>query len=106
MVRLRERLPDLELVSAREPHSVVDFLRSEGFDLNEGIVLIESGSIHFGDRAMHRIANLTNNKSVFNALNRWVFRSERRSRTLYPFLKSGRRMLLRIMGRKPIEQND
>ena len=103
MVRLRQQLPTLELLSARNPHAVVDFLQSEGFDLNDGIVLIENGHIYFGDQAMYRIATLTRGEGLFSTMNQWLFSSERRSRVLYPLLKAGRRWVLKVMRRRPIE---
>ncbi|MEM6818632.1 MAG: DCC1-like thiol-disulfide oxidoreductase family protein [Pseudomonadota bacterium] len=105
MVRLRERLDGLQTISARHPHPVVEVLTQHDLDLNEGIVLIENGLAYYADAAVRRIAMLSGGGSWMNRLNSRVFQSGARARVLYPALKTGRNVLLKLLGRKPIPKS-
>lgn len=102
MVRLRDAVGAVELVNAREAHPAVDRVRAAGFDLNDGMALIDGEDIHFGDEVVHRLALMSTSSGLFNAINARVFRSRRASALLYPIMKAGRRATLRLMGRAPI----
>ncbi|MEO1324998.1 MAG: DCC1-like thiol-disulfide oxidoreductase family protein [Pseudomonadota bacterium] len=102
MVRLREAVSDVELVNARCDHPAVDTVRNAGYDLNEGMVLIDGDRIYFGADCIHRLALLSTRSTLFNRANAWIFSSPRLSRLLYPVLRTGRNLTLRMLGRAPI----
>lgn len=102
MLRLRESVGPLELVSARDEHPVVDSLIEEGFDLDEGMAFIHLGSVYFGDDAIARMAMLSSPISFFNRLNASVFKRPRLAAAMYPLMKAGRRLSLWIMRRSLI----
>jgi len=95
LLRLRERCPSLELVNAREEpdHPAVREVRAAGLEIDEGMALVEDGVIRYGADAMEVLAQLG------GRLNGALFGTPRRARALYPILRAGRNLVLRILGR-------
>ncbi len=60
------------------------------------------GQFHYGAEAMHLLATLAADRTVFNRINRAVFSRARLARALYPVLVRGRKLTLRLLGRKLI----
>lgn len=104
MLHLRKAVGTVVLVDAREPHPMVDMLKAANIDLDEGMVLIRGGEISYGDECIHKLALMSTSHDWFNKLNHLIFRSPTASRVLYPFLRTGRNMTLRILGRKKISE--
>jgi predicted DCC family thiol-disulfide oxidoreductase YuxK len=102
LYRLREKGQRVHLIDARSKHSIVDDIGARNLDLNEGIVVCWRGRYHHGAEAMHLLATLAGEATLFNRLNRLVFSRPRLARALYPSLVRGRKLLLRLLGRKLI----
>ncbi|MEM6973019.1 MAG: DCC1-like thiol-disulfide oxidoreductase family protein [Pseudomonadota bacterium] len=105
MLRLREAAGPVALIDARSDHPVVAMLVGRGYDLDEGMALVrgfpdETPEIAHGDACVHQLALMTTSSGALNRLNAAIFRSERASRTLYPFMRSGRNLALRLLGRR------
>ena len=101
MLRLKEQYT-VELVDARGNHAVLPEITSKGYDLDDGMVVEISGRFFHGDEAMTRMALMTTKSGLLRRLTKWTFTSERRSRYLYPILRGGRNMTLRVLGHKKI----
>jgi predicted DCC family thiol-disulfide oxidoreductase YuxK len=91
----------LRLVDARAERAVMGEITRRGLDIDEGMVLVADGTFHYGADAIHALAQL-NRPGAAGALNRWLFGSLRRARILYPWLRSGRNLLLKLLGRTRI----
>lgn len=104
LVRLRESLGEVALVDARKGGAIVDEIIEAGLDLDEGMVLKMDGRLFYGAECIHRLALLSTPSGLFNHVNRAVFQSPTASRLLYPFLRSGRNLLLRLLGRRKINR--
>jgi predicted DCC family thiol-disulfide oxidoreductase YuxK len=102
LLRLREALGRVELVDARQGGPIVDEIQRAGIDLNEGMVLKMDGELHHGDECIHRLALLSTPAGWFNQLNGALFRHQRTARILYPVLRTGRNLTLRLLGRERI----
>ena len=102
MLRLRDTIGPVELVNARSTHPVVEFLRARQVDLDNGMAFVYNGAVAVGDECIYKIALLSTASDRFNRLNRWIFRSETRSRLVYPVLRCGRNTTLRLLGRRKI----
>lgn len=100
MLRLRDAVGSVELVDARADHPVVRMLRAKQVNLDEGMALVQGEHISHGDECIHRLALMTTPSDMLNKINSWIFSSAAASRILYPFLRSGRNLALRILGRK------
>jgi predicted DCC family thiol-disulfide oxidoreductase YuxK len=99
LLRLRDTLGRVELVNAREGGPVVDEIFAAGLDLDEGMVLKIGDRLYHGEECIHRLALLSSSSTLFNRINRAIFRSPTLSRLLYPLLRSGRNGVLRLLGR-------
>lgn len=99
---VRESVGEFVLVNAREGGPIVDEIRNLPYDLNEGMVLKMNGRYHFGADALNALALLSARRGVFGIANRVLFASPDAARLGYPMLKTGRRALLKVLGRKGI----
>jgi predicted DCC family thiol-disulfide oxidoreductase YuxK len=104
MARLRQRCPDLRILSARSEPALVAKLRRDGYEINEGMVLSLDGQIHFAAEATRMIAILGRASP-----SRWRKRAlgfigtAPWARLLYPWLNRGRQLLLWMLGRRRID---
>jgi len=103
LYRIRQLVERVHLIDARSDDPLVKELSEAGFDLNEGMVVKWDGRIYYGSDAMHVLALLGSDLSLFNRLNRWLFLRRRLAKALYPFFVGSRKATLRILGRPPIE---
>lgn len=103
LLRLRDSFGPVRLVDARSGHPVVQQLYRQGYDLDEGMALVDGDTIYHGDECLHRLALMTTPSGVFNRFNAAVFRSKSASAVLYPILRGGRNLTLRLLGRRKIE---
>jgi predicted DCC family thiol-disulfide oxidoreductase YuxK len=106
LLRLRESLGSFELIDARTGHPAARDLAARGFDLDEGMALIDGESVYFGDECVHRLALMSTPVGAFNRLNAAIFRSPRLSALLYPALRAGRNATLFLLGRRKIRAGE
>lgn len=102
-LRFRENAGPLRLIDARDGGPERDEVMAEGLDLDEGMVLKLAGRYYHGHDCIHALALLGARKGPLGKFNGWVFRSRRRAAILYPVLRAGRNMALRLLGRKKIQ---
>ena len=101
-VRVKESAGQLILVNAREGGPWVERVRQAGKDLDEGMVLFYGGRLYHGADCIHMLALLSSSLGPFNRLNAVVFRSPTASKFLYPILRAGRNLLLRLLHRSKL----
>lgn len=92
----------IRIVDARGEDAMINLATATGLDFDEGMVVSYRGKFYHGADALHVLATLTPAKGVWNRINRFLFGSRATSRFLYPLLRSGRNLLLRLLGRKKI----
>jgi hypothetical protein len=66
------------------------------------MVVKKDGRLFYGSEAIHELAKAGRRKGFFNRVNSHVFHSQRRSRILYPVLRSLRNLLLKMLGKTRI----
>lgn len=101
LLRLRENFR-VELVNARDVPQEVARLQAAGLSLDDGMLVEIGGRRYHGSEAMQVLATLSSESDFWNRLNARIFRSARLSALLYPPLRAGRNLTLRLMGRRPI----
>lgn len=91
LTRLRQR-HEVELVDARRAPELVARLRQEGYDPDEGMIVLVDGEVHHGDDA----AAFLERESGRGLLppDSWI-------RKLYPVVFRLRTLALRLLGRSP-----
>jgi predicted DCC family thiol-disulfide oxidoreductase YuxK len=104
MMRLRETAGGVELVDARSNDPRVGEALSAGLDLDRGMVVIWQDGTYFGEDAVHLLAVLSGSRGISNQLQRTLFGTPRRAATIYPVLARGRRLFLRLSGRRSIRE--
>lgn len=102
LLRLRESVGTVRLVDARFGDQLVAELQRSGYDLNDGMVAVYAGRTYHGADCVNLLALLSTDLGVFNRLNAAIFRSAILSRTLYPALRFGRNLTLKLLGRRRI----
>jgi predicted DCC family thiol-disulfide oxidoreductase YuxK len=99
-LRLRDAAGAVRLIDARQSPALVRELAQRGFSLEEGLVVQVGPQLHHGASAIHVLASMSTRIGWLNRLHYRVFRSRRLSALVYPWLVFGRRILLRLLGRR------
>ena len=103
LLRLRETFGDVELINAREFPKLVEELAGHNMDLDEGMILVLNGEYFYGSECIHRLALLATPSNTFNKINQFIFQRRRLAAVLYPMLRAGRNLSLKILGVKKIQ---
>ncbi len=99
LYRIREQARRVHLVNARSDDPILDEINRQRLDLDEGMVVKFAGGLYHGVAAMNLLAVLGSGTTLFNRLNRALFRRPRLARAIYPWLVRGRWLALRLLGR-------
>jgi predicted DCC family thiol-disulfide oxidoreductase YuxK len=102
LMRLREAGIPLQILSARDRPDLVGYYKSRGLDLDEGMVLRLGDRTYFGADVLTALALLSGPTGTFNRMSGLVLRNAALSRLLYPALRAGRNLTLRMLGRRRI----
>jgi predicted DCC family thiol-disulfide oxidoreductase YuxK len=103
LIRLRQTVGTVDLVDARSNDPRVLRYWRDGYDLNEGMIFVLDGKVFHGAKAVNILARLSSPTSIFNRLNRLIFRSAVLTKLAYPLLRAGRSMTLLLRGKRYID---
>ena len=106
-VKLKRTVGSLSLVNARKDthHPVLQEIREQNLDLDEGMVLKYSNRLYHGVDALHLIALLSSKDGAFNGLLATLFKYRLSAAICYPVFRCGRNILLFIRGTPPISKD-
>ena len=102
LMALKKQVGAVELVDARSDHHSVRQLQGRGYDLDEGMAVIFGDAVYYGPDAVVLISELTEDGGWHQRLLSGLLRNPARARRLYPALKLGRRIALRLLGKPGI----
>ena len=102
-VRLQENFGKLNLVDARKGGELVESIKKQGYDLNEGMVLKFQDRYYHGADCINMLALMSTRVDFFNRVNAVIFKNATVSNMLYPVLRAGRNLTLKILGKKKLE---
>lgn len=102
LMNLRKAVGRVKLVDARSGDPIVADVQRTGLDLNEGMVAIYGGKTYYGSDALALITALSNDGGPPQRLLKLLLKNPTRARLLYPAMRGGRRIALRLLGKKPI----
>ncbi|MEM9842916.1 MAG: DCC1-like thiol-disulfide oxidoreductase family protein [Pseudomonadota bacterium] len=105
-VRIRRAIGPLALINARDGGPEFEEVQRQGLDLDEGMVLKLSGTLYHGEDCIHALAMLSEPVGIFHRIHAWVFASPARASLLYPWLRTGRNLVLRLLGREKITRDE
>lgn len=95
--QFRRRHPDLKLIDARHEPDLVAELRRDGYEINDGMVLVVDGTLYYGAAASAKLASY---RSDLPPAKRAAMAAIGASP--YPLLRGLRNALLRLRGRSLI----
>ena len=109
LLELKSSIPSLEILDGRKNLQLLTQLYKQGYDLNNGAILITNGKTMHGAEAIQWICSELRypNDSLLEVL-RIVFTSKKRSKILFPFLLWSRRISLIVKGKvwQPVTENN
>jgi predicted DCC family thiol-disulfide oxidoreductase YuxK len=105
-LRLRENIGPVELLNARSDDPRVQSFWAQGYDLNEGMLFVWNGRVFHGAKAMHKLAELSGDRTRMGRLRDAVLSRSGITTAIYPLLKLGRRTTLFLMGRKTLRRDE
>ncbi|AIQ97214.1 DCC1-like thiol-disulfide oxidoreductase family protein [Prochlorococcus sp. MIT 0801] len=108
LLELKSTLPDFEIIDGRKDLALLSQLYKQGYDLNNGAILIRNEKIMHGANAINWICSEIKkpSDSLLEVL-RIIFSSKKRTNFLFPVLLWGRRLSLLIKGKiwQPVSSN-
>ncbi len=102
MVRLRETFGEVRLVNARHSADPTVADVRQRYKLDDGFVVIFGGREYYGPEALEFISIATADNAPSRLLMRTPLFRGRLGRMVYPLMVKGRKLALRLMGRKPM----
>jgi len=104
-MRLQEHYGKVELLDARKNLSLAKTFRDKGMSLDDGMVVKLDGSEFYGPDAVHALGMLSSSSGLFNRLNALIFSNAKLSKVLYPIMKTGRALVLKLLGKTKIDNS-
>ena len=108
LIELKSCLPEFEILDGRKNLPLLSKLYNQGFDLNNGAILIRNGNIMHGADAINWICSeIKEPSNSLLELLRIIFASNKRTNFLFPVLLWGRRLSLILKGKawQPVTRN-
>ena len=109
LIELKSKLPNIEIIDGRKNLPQLSKLFKQGYDLNNGAILINNGIVMHGSDAINWICSEIKDPSdSLLEILRIIFTSNKRSKFIFPFLLWGRRILLTLKGKvwQPVNENN
>lgn len=106
LLRLKSRFKSISIINARDGGGYVEDALNIGLNLDDGMAIKYQDAWIHGDECIHFLAIAAERENVPNIILSWLFASKSRSRALYPFLRWGRNITLKILGRKKLMRNN
>jgi predicted DCC family thiol-disulfide oxidoreductase YuxK len=103
LMALKRAVGSVSLVDARGGDPVVRTVIADGYDLNEGMVVLFGANTYYGSDAVALMSVLSNDKGWFASLLSRLLRDPGRAKLLYPWMKAGRRIVLTVLRRPLID---
>ena len=95
LLELKSKIKNISILDARKNHSITNSLLNKGYDIDKGAILLKGEDIYHGAEAINTICNQINNPSgrLLRLLSN-IFKSNDRTKILFPFLLRARRLAL------------
>ncbi len=108
LYRVRENVGNLITVDARseKQHPIMQEINNAKLNLDIGMVVKYQEKLHQGEAALHLMAQLGDDKGLYNKTNRLLFRSQRLAKIGYPPLRLARNIALHIKGVEKIHPTE
>ena len=103
MTKIRSAVGRPTLLNARERPDLVSDLAGSGIDLDSGRAVYYQGRTYVGGDAMHLLALLSEPEGLFDKATSVMLRWRSFARWVYPALRSGRNLLIKLRNLPPLQ---
>ena len=95
LLELKSKINNISILDGRKNPKLIKSLLNKGYDIDKGAILLKNDDIFHGAEAINRICNQINNPSgkLLKLLSD-IFKSDKRTNLLFPFLINARRFAL------------
>ena len=95
LLEIKSKLNNISIIDARKNENLVNSLLEKGYDIDKGAILLKDNDIFHGAEAINTICNQINNPSgkLLEILSN-IFKSNKRTKLLFPLLVRARRFAL------------
>ena len=95
LLELKSKLNNISIIDGRKNIQIIKSLLEKGYDIDKGAILIKGEDIFHGSEAINFVCNKINNPSgtLLKVLSN-IFKSNKRTKILFPFLVRARRFAL------------
>ena len=95
LLEIKSKLNNIKILDGRKNLSIIRSLLEKGYDIDKGAILLKDDDIFHGAKAINVICKEVNNPSsnLLKILSS-VFKSNKRTKLLFPFLLRARRFAL------------
>ena len=95
LLELKSKINNIYILDGRKNLKIVSSLMKKGYDIDKGAILLKGDQIFHGAEAINTVCNQLDNPSsrLLNLLSN-IFKSNRRTKLLFPILVTARRIAL------------
>ena len=95
LLELKSKINKISILDGRKNPKIIKSLLEKGYDIDRGAILLKDDDIFHGAEAINKICNQINNPSgkLLKLLSN-IFKSDKRTNLLFPFLLRARRLAL------------
>ena len=95
LLEIKSKIKNISILDARKNQIITNSLLNKGYDIDKGAILLRGDDIFHGAEAINTICNEINNPSgrLLKVLSN-IFKSNKRTKLLFPFLVRARRFAL------------
>ena len=95
LIELKSKINNISILDGRKNPIIINSLLQKGYDIDKGAILLKDDDIFHGAEAINIICNQIHNPSskLLKLLSN-IFRSDKRTNLLFPFLLRARRLAL------------
>ena len=99
LLELKSKINKISILDGRKNPKIIKSLLDKGYDIDRGAILLKDDDIFHGAEAINKICNQINNPSgkLLKLLSS-IFKSDKRTNLLFPFLVRARRLALIAKG--------
>ena len=95
LLEIKSKIPNISILDGRKHPDVINNLLDKGYDIDNGAILLKGNEIFHGATAINTVCSQINNPSskLLKLLSN-IFKSNKRTKLLFPFLLRARRFAL------------
>ena len=102
LTKLKDVGKIVEIIDLRKAKDVLPWFKSNGYDVDEGMIVTIDEKIYFADKAINALTKISDEKVTFNKLTTLFFYNKKLSSAIYPFLVKARNVFLFLKNVKKI----